>query len=195
MLITTVLYMCVIRYVWKQHWIYVMLFGVFLLFDLIFLAANVMKFLEGAWVALLVAIIFFILGFSWYYGQSALRYYLHCYAKTTTLVQLPERLGLPSVQLNHVSNRDSLEINYELGSSSDDDDEDDVNNHPTKPILHHTSSVRNRKNDTNESLEERRPLRNTESHTVTPGLGVFLTTSSRHNPHVFERVLDQIHAV
>ena len=31
--------------------------------------------------------------------------------------------------------------------------------------------------------------------TVTPGLGVFLTTSSRHTPHVFERVLERIHAV
>ena len=31
--------------------------------------------------------------------------------------------------------------------------------------------------------------------TVTPGLGVFLTTSSRHTPHVFERVLAHIHAV
>ena len=31
--------------------------------------------------------------------------------------------------------------------------------------------------------------------TVTPGLGVFLTTSARHTPHVFERVLERIHAV
>jgi len=31
--------------------------------------------------------------------------------------------------------------------------------------------------------------------TVTPGLGVFLTTSSRHTPHVFERVLTNIHSV
>jgi len=31
--------------------------------------------------------------------------------------------------------------------------------------------------------------------TVTPGLGIFLTTSSRHTPHVFERVLERIHAL
>ncbi|CAF4451592.1 unnamed protein product, partial [Adineta steineri] len=29
----------------------------------------------------------------------------------------------------------------------------------------------------------------------TPGLGVFLTTSSRHTPHVFERVLARVHAL
>ena len=143
MVITTVLYMCVIRYVWNQHWIYVVLFGVFLLFDSLFLAANVMKFFEGAWVALLVAIVFFVLGFSWYYGQSALRRYLHVYAKTTALAQLPNRLGLPILPLDQPPTRDSVAIDYEMGSSSsDDDDAHDHHAHPTRPILPVTRILR-----------------------------------------------------
>lgn len=47
MLITTILYMCVMRYVWNNHCIRVILFGAFLIIDLYFLAANVMKFFEG----------------------------------------------------------------------------------------------------------------------------------------------------
>ena len=47
MLITTILYMCVIRYVWNHHWILVILFGTFLIVDIGFLAANVIKFFEG----------------------------------------------------------------------------------------------------------------------------------------------------
>jgi K+ potassium transporter len=47
MLITTVFYMCVMSYVWNNHWIRVTIFGLFLIIDLYFLAANVMKFFEG----------------------------------------------------------------------------------------------------------------------------------------------------
>ena len=47
MLITTVLYMCVSRYVWNHHWILVALFGIFLIIDLYFMAANAVKFFEG----------------------------------------------------------------------------------------------------------------------------------------------------
>ena len=47
MLITTILYMCVIRYVWNHHWIRIILFGTFIIIDISFLAANVMKFFEG----------------------------------------------------------------------------------------------------------------------------------------------------
>ena len=45
--ITTVLFMGVIRYVWKQSWIWVILFGLFLIIDCVFWAANAMKFIEG----------------------------------------------------------------------------------------------------------------------------------------------------
>ena len=48
MFVTTVLYMCVMRYVWNQHWILVLLFGIFIIIDLYFLAANAIKFLEGS---------------------------------------------------------------------------------------------------------------------------------------------------
>jgi K+ transporter len=39
--------MCVIRYVWNYNWLSVSLFGLFLIIDLYFLAANAIKFLEG----------------------------------------------------------------------------------------------------------------------------------------------------
>lgn len=47
MLITSILYMCVMRYVWNNHWIRVILFGTFLIIDITFLSANVIKFFEG----------------------------------------------------------------------------------------------------------------------------------------------------
>jgi len=208
MVITTILYMCVMRYVWHNHWIRVTLFGLFLLIDLYFLSANVMKFFEGAWVALLVGIVFFFLGFAWYFGQSLLRRYLHCYAQTTALPQLANRLGLPNysseaTQTEFPRSR-SFEIDHQTASSDDDDDDDDNDDkRQSKPIINVLPPMNNVNNGLNESLEERQVSK--ENHyrtsatgnvryTVTPGLGVFLTTSSRHTPHVFERVLAQIHA-
>lgn len=208
MVITTILYMCVMRYVWHNHWIRVTLFGLFLLIDLFFLSANVMKFFEGAWVALLVGVVFFFLGFAWYYGQSLLRRYLHCYAQTTALPQLANRLGLPNdnseaTQTEFPRSR-SFEIDHQTASSDEDDDDGDDDKRQSKPIINVLPPMNTVNNGLNESLEERQALK--ENHyrtsatgnvlyTVTPGLGVFLTTSSRHTPHVFERVLAQIHAV
>jgi K+ transporter len=47
MFITTILYMCVLRYVWNHHWLSVLSFAVFLIIDLYFLAANAAKFFDG----------------------------------------------------------------------------------------------------------------------------------------------------
>jgi K+ transporter len=47
MFITTILYMCVLRYVWNHHWFSVLSFAVFLIIDLYFLAANAVKFFDG----------------------------------------------------------------------------------------------------------------------------------------------------
>ncbi|CAF4648400.1 unnamed protein product, partial [Rotaria sp. Silwood2] len=210
MLITSILYMCVMRYVWNNHWIRVILFGTFLIFDITFLSANIklMIMCLGAWVALLIAIIFFILGFSWYYGQTLLRRYLNCYAQTTTLPQLPIRLGFSNVtdklldETKHeqLKRSGSLLIDYQTASS---DEEDELKTESMIHILPPSLSSTNNNNDENhlpfideadENMFLKSPLGNLV-FTVTPGLGVFLTTSTRHTPHVFERVLERIHAL
>ncbi|CAF1122433.1 unnamed protein product [Rotaria sp. Silwood1] len=209
MLITSILYMFVMRYVWNNHWIRVILFGIFLIFDITFLSANIIKFFEGAWVALLIAIIFFLIGFSWYYGQTLLRQYLNCYARTTTLPDLPIRLGFinETNQLSEINKHEefkrsrSLLIDYQTASS---DEDDDIKNKPIINIHSSSLSINNNHNDdenplpfideTDENMFLKRPMDNLV-FTVTPGLGIFLTTSTRHTPHVFERVLERIHAL
>ncbi|CAF1466544.1 unnamed protein product [Rotaria sordida] len=212
MLITSILYMCVMRYVWNNHWIRVILFGIFLIFDIIFLSANMVKFFQGAWIALLIAIMFFIFGFSWYYGQTLLRQYLNCHAQTTALPQLSIRLGLSNItnqlteEIKHeeFKRSNSLLIDYETASS------DEENENKTKSMINilpsSSLSMNNNNNNNNdenclpfidnadENLFLKSPMDNL-IFTVTPGLGVFLTTSTRHAPHVFERVLERIHAL
>ncbi|CAF3164371.1 unnamed protein product [Rotaria socialis] len=209
MLITSILYMCVMRYVWNNHWIRVALFGTFLIIDITFLSANVVKFFEGAWVALLIAIVFFIFGFSWYYGQTLLRKYLNFYAQTTTLIQLPVRLGLSDLngKLTQESKHEefkrsgSLLLDYQT-ASSDEEDDDTTNekvNMPPESLTNTDTTDNNRFEFIDDSDDDNNIFRISSTgnvaFTVTPGLGVFLTTSSRHTPHVFERVLARIHAL
>ncbi|CAF0761725.1 unnamed protein product [Adineta ricciae] len=206
MFVTTILYMCVMRYVWNQHWILVLLFGIFIVIDLYFLAANAIKFLEGAWVAVLIALVFFIIGFCWYYGQTTLRRYLHTNAQTTALAQLPRRLGIdtpdePILEANnHTHSREnSLPVQHQQASSDEDDDEKtDPRSNILPPISNgNNGSTGHRISFVNANDEHEFHISSTNhiSCTVTPGLGVFLTTSSRHTPHVFERVLARMHAL
>jgi hypothetical protein len=198
--------MCVLRYVWHHHWLSVLSFGLFLIVDSYFFAANAVKFFEGAWVAVLIAIFFFVIGFCWYYGQTVLRRYLHVNAQTTALAQLAHRFG--STDESILTTRESEQLTHsrslpvEHQSASSDEDEEDVHGAgPTVKILPPISSDNtgaNRRitfmNDIDDEAFHTDSSENTLC-TVTPGLGVFLTTSSRHTPHVFERVLTRIHAV
>ncbi|CAF0835801.1 unnamed protein product [Adineta ricciae] len=208
MLITTILYMCVIRYVWKRHWIRSALFGLFLFIDGFFLSANAVKFFEGGWVALVIAIFFFIIGFSWYYGQTLLRQYLHSYAQTTALFQLPTRLGFPNVTSAAIveTRNEELERSKSLPLERQSTVTDSDNGRRTIPIINIlppsatlTNDERNesRSSSTSPTQENlfRTSLTGHVTFTVTPGLGIFLTTSSRHTPHVFERVLARVHAL
>ena len=45
--ITTILFMMVLNSVWKKSLIFVILFGLFLIIDCLFWAANAIKFIEG----------------------------------------------------------------------------------------------------------------------------------------------------
>jgi KUP system potassium uptake protein len=92
--ITTILYLNVLKYVWKKHWILIGLFSLFLLIDLLFWSANVIKFIDGAWIAILISVIFFFIGFSWFYGEMKLKNYLRMNSTTVKLNDLPMRFGL-----------------------------------------------------------------------------------------------------
>jgi hypothetical protein len=50
----------------------------------------------GAWIAILIAFIFFLIGFSWYYGQGRLKVYMRVQLRTAELNDLPMRFGLTS---------------------------------------------------------------------------------------------------
>jgi K+ transporter len=94
--ITTILYLTVLRSVWKKHFIFIILFSLFLLIDLLFWSANAMKFVDGAWIAILISLIFFLIGFSWYYGEIKLKDYLRLQSMKAKLNDLPMRFGLKS---------------------------------------------------------------------------------------------------
>jgi len=91
--ITTLLYMTVLHSVWKKHWIFVVLFSLFLIIDFLFWSANVIKFIDGAWIAILISLIFFFIGFSWHFGQGRLKKYLRVQTTTAKLNDLPMRFG------------------------------------------------------------------------------------------------------
>jgi KUP system potassium uptake protein len=95
-LITTILYIAVLRCVWKKHLIFICLFSLFLIIDLSFWSSNAIKFIDGAWIAILISLIFFFIAASWHYGEKRLKNYLRIYSITASLNDLPMRFGLRS---------------------------------------------------------------------------------------------------
>ncbi|MBC7844072.1 MAG: potassium transporter Kup [Gemmatimonadaceae bacterium] len=73
MAITTLLFyeICILRWKWPK-WRALTLCGFFLLIDLAFLGANMLKVLQGGWVPLVVAMGLFILMTTWKRGREAL---------------------------------------------------------------------------------------------------------------------------
>jgi KUP system potassium uptake protein len=92
--ITTILYLNVLKYVWRKSLILIILFSLFLLIDLLFWSSNVIKFIDGAWIAILISFIFFCIGFSWHFGEMKLKYYLRIHSTTAKLNHLTMRFGL-----------------------------------------------------------------------------------------------------
>jgi hypothetical protein len=153
-------------------------------------------------VALLVGIVFFIMGYSWYYGQGLLRQYLHCYAQTTALAQLPHRLGFIKNAADQVDNElrrpISLLVEHDIASSDEDElhgDKQTINVLPPVNDVAHNVDEEIPLNGIADASHFRTSINGNVVFSVTPGLGVFLTTSSRHTPHVFERFLARVHAV
>ena len=93
MVITTILYMMVMRFTWlKPIWL-VILFGIFLIIDLYtFAAICTTKIDSGGWVAIIIAFSLFIFSFSWYYGNIRLKYYLSEHCKTNLIEDLPSTI-------------------------------------------------------------------------------------------------------
>jgi K+ transporter len=55
-----------LTFVWRKHWI-------FFIIDILFWSANSFKFVEGAWVAILISFILFFIGFYWHYGKKKIK--------------------------------------------------------------------------------------------------------------------------
>ncbi len=73
MVITTILVASIARDIWKWNIILVSLVtGLLLIMDLAFFGANILKFAEGGWFALLVGAIFFIIMTTWRRGRVLL---------------------------------------------------------------------------------------------------------------------------
>ncbi len=51
---------------------------------------------KGAWIAILIALSFFLIGFSWYYGEKRLKASLRLQSTIAKLNELPMRFGLTS---------------------------------------------------------------------------------------------------
>ncbi len=74
MCISTLIYFYVTRYVWGwPPWKALLLAGMFLCFDLSYFGANLLKFFDGGWFAVSVAVFLFIIMVTWRDGRDLLR--------------------------------------------------------------------------------------------------------------------------
>jgi KUP system potassium uptake protein len=92
MLLTTALLFNAMRDIWRWPTVAaVLVSGVFLLIDLAFFGANLLKIREGGWIPLTFAVVIFLLMTSWRQGIDAVR---------RSLVQKPEAISQFLAQLN-----------------------------------------------------------------------------------------------
>ncbi|CAF0901121.1 unnamed protein product [Adineta steineri] len=211
MLITTVLYMCVMHFTWNKPWYVIVLFGLFLIIDMYTWASNATKIPSGGWVAIVISIFFFIFGFCWYFGQMNLRRFQKVHTQTTSLHTLAIRLGL-STGNTRDNSRNSLPdlpiistanpIDFHDDSDSNSDDEFQVKNKKTLPKVHSrvrlvenipvrsVSIISSYLHNSNNGHED-----NTIPAVVTPFVGCFLSSSTKHTPHVFENYLTRTSSV
>jgi KUP system potassium uptake protein len=76
MAITTLIYYYVTRYNWGwPQWKALPLAGIFLFFDLSYFGANLLKFLDGGWFAVTVALILAVIMITWRDGRALLANY------------------------------------------------------------------------------------------------------------------------
>jgi KUP system potassium uptake protein len=212
MIITTVLYMFVMHYIWRKPWYLILAFSIFLITDGYTWASNLMKIPTGGWVAIVIAVGFFIFGFSWFFGQLSLNRFLKSHSPTTSLHTLSIRLGLANNTTRHNS-VNSLEdlplistanrIEFEEDSDSDSDSDTVFEEKRTKKLNKVQGQVHLVKNVPAASSlhipiecgSSNQAMNNTIPAVITPGVGCFLTRSTKHTPHVFENFLFHMHSV
>ncbi|SKA13447.1 KUP system potassium uptake protein [Enhydrobacter aerosaccus] len=72
MLVTTLLVLALAVRAWKWSWpLAILVFGSFMAIDATLMAANVMKFLQGGWVPLALALVIFAAMWTWFKGRMA----------------------------------------------------------------------------------------------------------------------------
>ncbi|CAF3088143.1 unnamed protein product [Rotaria sp. Silwood2] len=202
MVITTIVYMLILRYTWHKPWYTVAPFGIFLIIDLYTWSSNAIKIPSGGWVAILIACEFFILGFCWFFGQLQLRRFLKIHSRTTNLNILVIRLGLlirSSRQSSQVSLTDIPMISTAKGTQSDNipwsDSDSDVDcDTKDNGVIHRVQSrvqlIENIPIASSSTTSFYCDLNNMNTNNVipavvTPGVSCFLTISKKHTPHVF----------
>jgi len=221
MILTTILYLLVMHYIWHKRWYFIVCFSIFLIIDGYTLASNAIKVPSGGWVAILIGFCFFIFGFCWFFGQMNLIRFLHVHSQTTSLHTLTIRLGLANQNTRHNSSYSlpdlpmistANRIEFDEDSDSDTDDlflQEDTNNQRKLPkvqsqvrLIDHLSASSAYTIPFELSQSTDRTTTTTTTTTVdiipaviTPGVGCFLTTSKKHTPHVFENFLYHMHSV
>ena len=207
MIITTVLYMCVMRYTWNKPWYLILPFGIFIIIDGYTLSSVATKVPSGGWVAIVIATVFFIFGFCWFFGQVNLNRFLRDHSHTTSLYTLSMRLGLSnnnSRQNSGISLTDlpiiptANRISFE--EDSDSDSEDIFTIKPKGKLPKVQSQVHLIQNVPAASphkipIEFDQSKNDSIPAVITPGVGCFLTRSTKHTPHVFENFLFHMHSV
>jgi K+ transporter len=192
MVLTTILYMMVMRWSWSKPIWLVILFGIFLIIDLYtFAAICTTKISSGGYVAIIIAFSLFIFSFSWYYGNIRLKYYLSENCKTQLMENLPTRLGLKRAR--RLSNETDDEEDLDDNSFGDDDDNGKhfkYNKQESTRLSFveslHSSTI------TEENDVENQVTKN--GTVITTGVGCFLTTSRKYTPYVFDNFLRRMHA-
>ncbi|CAF1278754.1 unnamed protein product, partial [Didymodactylos carnosus] len=144
----------------------------------------------SAWIAILIALIFFVIGFSWYYGQERLKNYMNVQSTTASLNDLPMRFGLRTQRLKSVSVADNQR--FDIQNISDDDDSPPS---PHNQVYSRISVLTNVPFSSSQNQIELHGLGEQISVSVTPGVGCFLTHNRRQTPHVFENHVQLLHSV
>jgi len=92
MILTTILYACVMFFRWRMEGWKVGLFCIFLVVDLFFWGSVILKIPLGGWVAIVFSCVFLIPMLIWYVGEYRLRRYWHSHRTSTPIQLLPSRL-------------------------------------------------------------------------------------------------------
>jgi len=92
MVMTTILFMVVMRYVWEYPLWKVLPFGLFfLIVDFSFLASVYFKIPNGGYVAIINAAVFAIPMLVWYIGEQQLKYWKRAHDTSSPMEKLPDR--------------------------------------------------------------------------------------------------------